>query len=147
MIMENLVFSCVKCGSCCDGEGGIVVSPSDLLRLCTYLNLDNKDFIEHYGILHNNKLKIRTADDGYCIFFVKDKGCSVHSAKPNICKAWPYFRGNMIDAESFSMAKQFCSGISSTVSHEDFVAEGKKYLNKEGLVATDPNSEANALIG
>jgi len=145
--MDSLVFSCKKCGFCCEGIGGIVVSPADLLHLCDFLNLNNEDFIAQYGLLHNKKLKIRTGDDGYCIFFVKDKGCSVHKAKPNICKAWPYFRGNIIDAESFVMAKQFCAGINPTVSHEDFVTEGKKYLKEERLVATDANSEANALIG
>ena len=34
MSQETQAFSCKMCGHCCKGKGGIVVSPSDLKRLC-----------------------------------------------------------------------------------------------------------------
>ena len=144
--MNKPVFDCQMCGICCEGQGGIVVSPKDLLRICEHLHMDAAAFTESYGILHNGKLKVRTGADGNCIFFVQGKGCAVHEGKPDICRAWPFFRGNMIDPESLHMAKEFCPGIRQDATHADFVAEGRLYLQEQGLTASDPQKEAHALI-
>ena len=74
------------------------------------------------------------------------KGCIVHEGKPSICKAWPFFRGNIEDAESLALAKDFCPGINPDISHEDFAREGMAYLEQERLLASDTRTEANALI-
>lgn len=145
--MKAPVFDCQMCGICCEGKGGIVVSPTDLARICDFLHLSPEAFTSQYGEQHNGKLKIRTGDDGFCVFFVQGKGCSVHVAKPDICRAWPYFRGNIVSAESFAMAKDFCPGIKPEARHEDFVLEARQYLKEHGLHAENPHSEANALIG
>lgn len=140
------VFDCRMCGICCEGKGGIVVSPKDLERICAFLHMDATAFESEYGIVHNGKLKVRTGDDGNCVFFVGGKGCSVHEGKPDICRAWPFFRGNMVDPESLHMAKDFCPGIRKDASHTDFVIEGRKYLQEHSLEASDPRCEARALI-
>ena len=61
-------------------------------------------------------------------------------------RAWPFFRGNLLDKESFAMAKDFCPGIKREATHEAFVREGLHYLRTESLLAHDPQREANALI-
>ncbi len=134
------------CGHCCEGKGGIVVSPKDLERICAHLSLSAEEFIEKYGVMNNGKLKIGNGDDGYCVFFVFGKGCAVHEGKPDICRAWPYFRGNMIDSESLFLAKDFCPGIRPNASHAEFVLEGQKYLVKHNLLASDAKTEAHALL-
>lgn len=145
--MSAPVFDCRMCGICCEGKGGIVVSPTDLPRLCAFLSQNPAEFTTTYGEIHNGKLKIRNGDDGFCIFFVQGQGCSVHPAKPDICRAWPFFRGNMVDAESFTMAKDFCEGIRADASHQEFVKEGNTYLKEQQLSAENPRTEANALLG
>ncbi|MBR3664452.1 MAG: YkgJ family cysteine cluster protein [Desulfovibrio sp.] len=140
------VFDCKMCGSCCEGTGGIVVSPKDLNRLASYLAISEEQVIERYAEYVGSKLKLRNAENGCCIFFAKDQGCQVHAGKPDICRAWPFFRGNLIDAESFAMAKEYCPGIKQGVSHQAFVEAGYAYLSREDLVAHDGTQEANALI-
>ena len=144
--MTNTAFDCRMCGHCCEGKGGIVVSPSDLQRLCDFLRMSADAVIAAYGEHVNGKLKIRCGEDGYCIFFRHGRGCIVHEVKPSICKAWPFFRGNIEDAESLALAKEFCPGINPDISHEDFAREGTAYLVKEHLLASDTRTEANALI-
>jgi Fe-S-cluster containining protein len=144
--MAESVFNCRMCGHCCEGKGGIIVSPTDLVRISAFLQITSEEFIERYGMMHNGKLKIRSGADDYCVFFVPNKGCSVHEGKPNICRAWPFFRGNIEDPESLELAKEYCPGIISTASHSDFAAEGRRYLREAKLIATDPTCEANALI-
>ncbi len=144
--MTNPAFDCRMCGHCCEGKGGIVVSPSDLQRLCDFLRMPADAVIAAYGEQAGDKLKIRCGEDGYCIFFRQGKGCIVHEGKPSICKAWPFFRGNIEDPESLALAKDFCPGINPDISHEDFAREGMAYLEKERLLASDTRTEANALI-
>lgn len=144
--MTNTAFDCRMCGHCCEGKGGIVVSPSDLQRLCDFLRMPADAVIAAYGEQAGDKLKIRCGEDGYCIFFRQGKGCIVHEGKPSICKAWPFFRGNIEDPESLALAKDFCPGINPDISHEDFAQEGMAYLEKERLLASDTRTEANALI-
>ena len=144
--MTNTAFDCRMCGHCCEGKGGIIVSTSDLQRLCDFLRMPADAVIAAYGEQAGDKLKIRCGEDGYCIFFRQGKGCIVHEGKPSICKAWPFFRGNIEDPESLALAKDFCPGINPDISHEDFAREGMAYLEKERLLASDTRTEANALI-
>ena len=141
------VFHCRMCGECCRGKGGIVVGPRDLRRLCVQLHIEAERFIAVYGYRQNEKIKIRTGPDDYCIFFLPGTGCAVHMAKPDICRAWPFFRGNMVDEGSLAMAKEFCPGINPMIGHDAFVRAGLVYLEEYQLSASDPEHEANALIG
>ena len=145
-IQVDAVFYCHMCGLCCQGRGGIVVSAEDLRRLACHLGLSADDVKSRYCELSGGKLKIRCGDDGCCIFFLKDKGCSVHEGKPAVCQAWPFFRGNIEDPSSLVMAKEFCPGINPDVTHADFASVGLSYLRDHGLVAHDASREANALI-
>ncbi|WP_165067151.1 YkgJ family cysteine cluster protein [Desulfovibrio sp. ZJ200] len=140
------VFACRMCGRCCEGRGGIVVGPADLARLCAFLNLAADEVIARYGERSNGKLKIRSGEDDRCIFFRQGQGCGVHEAKPAICRAWPFFRGNLEDPASLALAKKFCPGIAPEVEHAVFSRLGRGYLRAHGLIANDPSCEANALI-
>lgn len=99
-----------------------------------------------YAVRHNGKHKVRTGPDGNCLFFRSGEGCAVHDVKPDVCRAWPFFRGNMVDAASFAMAREFCPGIRGDAGHTAFVAEGRRHLAEAGLRAHDPDSEATALM-
>ena len=140
-------FVCRMCGECCQGKGGIVAGPRDVSRLCAHLHIEEDRFIAAYGYRQDGKIKIRSGSDNYCIFFLPGTGCTVHMAKPDVCRAWPFFRGNMVDGESLSMAKEFCPGINPRIGHDAFVRTGLRYLKEHQLRASDPKHEANALIG
>ncbi len=133
------------CGHCCQGAGGIVVGPKDLERLCLHLKMTPEGFESVYGERRSGKLMIRIQDNAYCIFFDQSKGCAVHAAKPDICRAWPFFRGNLVDKDSLEMAKDFCPGICASVTHPEFAMQGLRYMHKHNLLASDKNVEARAL--
>ena len=128
------------------GFGGIVLGPRDLERLRRRFDMTAEAFLARYAVLHNGKHKIRTGPDGNCLFFKAQRGCSVHDDKPDVCRAWPFFRGNLVDPVSLAMAKDYCSGIRRDATHAEFVAEGKAWLDQCGLRADDPAREANALL-
>lgn len=143
---DSAVFTCKMCGQCCRGEGGIVVSPKDLARITRALQLSAEEFIARYGEIRGGKLQIRTGEDGACIFFAEGKGCMVHEGKPDVCRAWPFFRGNIVDPDSFEMAREYCPGIDRACSHAQFAKEGRAYLAKHGLLAHNRDEEGRAVI-
>ncbi len=146
LLPEN--FECNQCGICCEGKNGIIVDDvKDLPRLLEFLEIENSEKLdEKFTLINNNKRVIRTGENNFCIFYSKEKSCTIHPARPDICRAWPYFRGNIIDKTSFEMAKEDCKGILPFSKHEDFQKEGFSYL-KENELLKDINetSSANAL--
>lgn len=138
-------FDCRLCGHCCRGTGGIVVSAKDLKRLCGHLDCGAEAFERRYGVRRNGKLFVRNSVDGCCVFFVSGSGCAVHTAKPDICRAWPYFRGNLVDVDSLELAKEFCPGIPVNQTHREFLREGLDYLVRENLAGSHGDDEACAL--
>lgn len=134
-------FDCKMCGHCCKGEGGIIMSRFDQERLAAHLEMSVEVMIERYGEDRNGKACLRVGDDGYCIFFRQGEGCGVHLAKPNICRAWPFFRGNIVDSMSWEMAQDFCPGINPESSHAEFVRQGMDYLREQGLLEKEDDRD------
>lgn len=137
-------FVCQRCGHCCQGRGGIVLTPSDRQRLALHLGLAESEFLTTYTETMNGKAALRVGEDDLCVFF--RAGCSVHEEKPAVCRAWPFFRGNLLDAISWEMAAEYCPGIDLAAGHEAFVRAGRALLQSAELfAAVDPQSP-NALI-
>ncbi|WP_291327989.1 YkgJ family cysteine cluster protein [Desulfovibrio sp. UCD-KL4C] len=137
-------FDCKRCGHCCQGEGGIIMTQKDRARLADHLGLSEEEMILKFSETVNGKIRLKSKEDGYCIFF--DEGCGVHPGRPDICRAWPFFRGNLIDKTSWEMIQDYCPGVNKDAGHEQFVIQGKKYIRAEGLRQHDPEVAPNALI-
>lgn len=114
-------FECRMCGECCYGEGGIHLNESEQKRLASFLNMDKETFLEGYCYQRHNRICIKTGQDGYCIFFHKEKNCLVHPVKPEICHLWPFYPANIEDKDSWELAKDACPGINPESTHEEFV--------------------------
>lgn len=141
------VFDCRCCGECCRGTGGIILSRKDSERLAAHFHLPVGEFRARYAEEKRGKFRLRTGEDGACIFFLNGTVCGVHAAKPDICRAWPYFRGNLEDPASLAMAAEGCPGIVPKAPFAAFVAAGARTLLSEGVFCdeSDP-SGANSLL-
>ncbi len=143
---DNAVaFECKRCGHCCQGKGGIVLRETDVERLAAHLQMDADAFLQKYTENPHGKPLIIVGDDDFCIFFEQGKGCSVHTAKPDVCRAWPFFRGNLIDETSWEMASGYCPGIVLAAGHKAFAAEGLAWLRGNGLLEPEKDAIARAL--
>lgn len=138
------VFTCRRCGHCCQGTGGIVLAERDIERLAGHLGLEREALLSRYTETVGALPRLRCGEDGYCVFY-KD-GCAVHPGRPDVCRAWPFFRGNLIDPESLFMAREDCPGIHPEASHEEFARQGKAYLLRHGLARTRGEGVPQALV-
>jgi Fe-S-cluster containining protein len=144
---ESLAFICRLCGHCCQGEGGIVLAEGDIARLATHLGLSREAFLDRAAQLVQGKYRIISRPDGFCLFFAAGTGCGVHPARPDICRAWPFFRGNLIDAVSWEMAQDFCPGINPDVPHTEFARQGLVYLRQHGICRASGTCPAGDAAG
>lgn len=136
------VFACVCCGDCCRGSGGIVLRRSDITRLATHLGLTESAMLARYAEEKNGKFRLRSHSDGSCLFWDEAVSCTVHPAKPDICRAWPFFRGNLEDAVSLGMAREACPGLVTEAAHESFAQAGAAWLLEHGLYRDKGESDA-----
>ena len=139
-------FACQRCGKCCEGRGGIVVGPRDLTRLSVHFGLPGEEVLSRYTEVMGGKPTLKVGEDGFCMFFKEGRGCSIHPARPSVCRAWPFFRGNLIDNVSFEMAREDCPGIRREASHAQFAHEGFRYLEDYKLLCHDTRTEGRAVI-
>ena len=137
-------FECRMCGHCCQGEGGIIMTAKDRKRLAEFLGMSEEEMVNKFSESVNGKIRLQSREDGYCVFF--NEGCGVHPGRPDICRAWPFFRGNLIDEISWEMIQEYCPGVNKEAGHAQFVIEGKEYIKSEGLRQHDPDVAPNALI-
>lgn len=144
--MGEAAFDCKRCGHCCQGEGGIVLTQHDRERLAAHLNLSIEDMLQQFAEQAGDKQRLRVGLDEYCIFFRAGLGCGVHLGRPDICRAWPYFRGNLVDETSWKMIQTDCPGVKSSAGHEAFVQEGVDYLYAQGLVHEPGPETPHALV-
>ncbi len=143
MEATQTAFECRRCGHCCQGEGGIVLTSRDQERLALHLGLEPVDFLARHTCRKGERVHLGVREDGLCVFF--QDGCGVHPARPDICRAWPFFRGNLVDASSWEMALEYCPGINPGVSHEDFVRQGLECLRAQGVGVTGDPGAPSAL--
>ena len=130
------------CGVCCRGIGGIVLQEHDIARLAAGKMCSRRDFCGHYTERRNGKTHLRVAGTGACVFALENGRCAVHAARPDICRAWPFYRANLEDPVSFAMARAYCPGISPSLSHMEFYVAGRRYLRDYGLARARSQREA-----
>lgn len=143
--MTETVFDCRMCGHCCQGQGGIIASASEQKRLADYLGISVEELRATYTVSQGVKTVLKSREDGFCVFFDPEKACTVHPAKPDVCRAWPFFRGNLVDDTSWELAQDYCPGIRKESGHAAFQKEGVAYLVENGLTKEGQPDEANAL--
>ena len=145
---HDAVFSCRRCGECCRGRGGIVLRESDSERMAAFFGLSSVAFHERYAEKTRGKYRLRAGADGFCVFSLGNGLCAVHAARPDICRAWPFFRGNLVDPVSLAMAEKGCPGITEGVAFREFAGVGARYLLDNGIFSeAGEEGTPSALVG
>ena len=103
------IFTCQKCGECCNGYGGTFVTPADIVRMAAYIRTSPGLFVEIYCKFSGGKPLLAQNPGGRCIFW--KKLCTIHPVKPRMCKAWPFIKSVLIDVDNWYIMANSCPGI------------------------------------
>ena len=104
------LFECTQCGTCCRGEGGILVTPEDVRRIAGFLHLSGTKFLKKFCIEKNGKVYIHIREDRYCHFSDKGK-CRIHEVKPEPCRKWPFLKPMLTSQDNWETARNSCPAL------------------------------------
>jgi Fe-S-cluster containining protein len=128
--MTRPAFACQRCNQCCTGEGGIRLPEEGVPAAAAILGLTPEQFKARYCRPERGQWAIRCGEDGRCAL-LGPEGCLIHAAKPDICRAWPYFPALLQDPGAFNEAKLICPGLDPEASHQEFLAQYRQTIAKE----------------
>lgn len=119
-----LAFICKRCNQCCNGQGGIRLDHEQLLAAAGLLNMPPLSFMEAYCRFNGNRWEVLSDEQGNCRL-LSPAGCSIHAAKPPICRQWPFLPLLIKDQEAFLEAKTACPGFEPGATFADFLEQAK----------------------
>lgn len=133
-------FECTACGKCCRHQhGGTSILLEDAERLAAFLEIPLGTFLAVYCTFRYRRVSqgdseftvpdLRLRDrDGECVFLV-GKLCSVHEAKPWVCRAAPFVSEIFLDPEAERLLVEICDGYGQGPVHSE--AEIRGWLEEE----------------
>jgi Fe-S-cluster containining protein len=110
---NGIRFECQGSGNCCVSRGGygyVYLTLDDRRALAQNLGIGTAAFTRKYCEQDGGIWKLKDAPTEECVF-LKDKRCSVYTARPTQCRTWPFWP-ETLNAKTWSgEVASFCPGV------------------------------------
>jgi Fe-S-cluster containining protein len=108
---DGLRFQCTRCGKCCTGEPGYVwVNDAELRSIADFRGEPVEEVIGLYTRLTSRGRTLREKANGDCVFYDRDKGCTVYEVRPRQCRTWPFWESNVATPRAWEHTCEICPG-------------------------------------
>jgi Fe-S-cluster containining protein len=108
---DGLAFACTRCGACCTGAPGYVwVTAAEIARLAEFRGETVEQFSARFVRLVGERYSLIEKPGGDCIFWDKEQGCTVYPARPDQCRAWPFWPENLARRRDWERVRAVCPG-------------------------------------
>lgn len=108
---EGLRFTCQPgCTACCEVEGEVLVTQTDILRAAAFVGMEVPDFERRYVAGPSGRRRLKKPRHAQC-FFLRGGGCSIHPAKPVQCRSFPFWPELVEYPANWEAASRRCPGI------------------------------------
>ena len=108
---DGLGFECTRCGNCCTGEPGFVwLDEGEIEAIAERLQVEIAEVIGLYTKLLPRGRSLKEKLDGDCVFFERDKGCTLYDIRPRQCRTWPFWESNLRTPEDWQRVQRGCPG-------------------------------------
>jgi len=111
------LFECAKCGDCCIGYGGTVITESQAAAIARFVGMDVDRFLQEKCRFSGGKPVLSQREDGHCIFW--DKLCTIYPVRPDMCRRWPFIEGVLRDTRNWDIMSRSCPGMRTPVSEKE----------------------------
>lgn len=125
MNLTSMIFSCTRCGYCCQGETTVSLDNEDQQRMIKALRMRTDEVQTTYWRVNGNSVQMKIVD-GHCIFY--SDGCTVHTGRPWRCAQWPLHPSILSDENNFHTIADSCPGINRDIGYEKFCEILKKIM-------------------
>jgi len=108
---EGLQFTCTQCGKCCTGEPGVVwVNEEEIEALAKFRGETVRELVGLYTRSSRGRVTLREKANGDCVFYDRQKGCTVYAVRPRQCRTWPFWESNVATPETWQRTTEICPG-------------------------------------
>jgi Fe-S-cluster containining protein len=108
---DGLRFTCTRCGDCCTGEPGFVwVSDADLAAIAAHRGESPDEVKARYTRTAARGRTLREKDNGDCVFFERQRGCTIYPVRPPQCRTWPFWESNVATPDRWRHTCAVCPG-------------------------------------
>jgi len=108
---NGLRFTCTMCGKCCTGEPGFVwVTDEEVARLAAFRGDPEHEFLAVYTRKSRGRRTLKEKANGDCVFYDREKGCTVYPVRPAQCRTWPFWESNLKSEEAWERTEGLCPG-------------------------------------
>jgi Fe-S-cluster containining protein len=116
---NGLRFTCARCGRCCGGGPGTIrASDDEIAALATGLGVDEQAFRERYTRrLRRGEVSLIEKDNHDCIFYDRERACTVYENRPRQCRTWPFWRANLVSPDHWGEEAERCRGMNAGHIH------------------------------
>ncbi|MBM9537141.1 YkgJ family cysteine cluster protein [Desulfobulbus alkaliphilus] len=113
------IFQCVRCGFCCHGETTVSLDEKDQARMIRVLGLSPEETRRRYWRITGSVVQMKI-QDGHCIFYDGEAGCTVHAGRPWRCRQWPLHPSMLHDAANYQAITASCPGFNKDIGYDLF---------------------------
>ena len=107
----GLPFTCTRCGDCCTGAPGFVwVTDDELEAIANHLGRPVAEVRALYSRKARGRQTLREKANGDCVFFERNKGCTIYPVRPPQCRTWPFWDSNLETPEDWKKTCEQCPG-------------------------------------
>lgn len=111
MKTPELRFTCQRgCINCCNQQGFVYLTESDVTRAAKFVGLKQAEFEERYLYRTEHKRRFRKPPDKQCPF-LDSFGCTIHPAKPTQCRTFPFWPELVESPREWKATAKYCPGI------------------------------------
>ncbi|HZT79687.1 MAG TPA: YkgJ family cysteine cluster protein [Gemmataceae bacterium] len=104
-------FTCTRCGHCCTGAPGHVwVSDDELAEIAEFLREPEEEVAGLYARPVGRRRSLREKANGDCVFYDRQKGCTIYPVRPRQCRTWPFWESNVVTPEAWRRTCEVCPG-------------------------------------
>ncbi len=108
---DGLAFRCTRCGKCCTGEPGFVwVSDEEIEAIASF----RQEELGRTQGLHTRavgrKRSLREKANGDCVFYDRERGCTIYPVRPAQCRTWPFWHSNLESPQAWQETQHACPG-------------------------------------
>ena len=108
---DGLRFRCTMCGHCCTGAPGFVwINDDEVGSIAEYLGLSTDQFLNAAARAVGERRSLKEMDNGDCIFYDREQGCTIYPVRPRQCRTWPFWESNVRSPEAWERTCQVCPG-------------------------------------
>lgn len=109
---DGLQFRCTQCGKCCAGpEPGFVwVSDDEVEAIAEFLGEPVAEVTQLYTRLSGRERTLREKANHDCVFYDRERGCTIYRVRPRQCRTWPFWESNVNTPEDWQHTCEICPG-------------------------------------